>query len=148
MRTRTTIAALVAAGLLATLTACEDGTSTSSKPEAAKTSASTELTQEQRDAARKAAGLPTEPKAAERQAYLDALNAIDPRIIKPGKEDQAVSRGINQCSSIKSTPNDRAKLSQLALERFTVDTRLPEISTTETGGKIVDAVRAHICPDF
>jgi hypothetical protein len=100
------------------------------------------------DKVREAAGLPPSPKPEVRQAYLNALNAIDPRIIKPGKEDQAVSRGINQCSSIKSSPDDREKLVQSTLERFTITTRFPEIATPETGGKILDAVHKHICPDF
>lgn len=100
------------------------------------------------DKVREAAGLPPSPKPPARQAYLDALNAIDPRIIKPGKEDQAVSRGINQCGSIKSSPDDREKLVQATLERFTITTRLPEIATPETGGKVLDAVHKHLCPDF
>ncbi|MFE5658355.1 hypothetical protein ACFQ9H_19460 [Streptomyces sp. NPDC056517] len=91
-------------------------------------------------------GIPPEPDAQARQAYLDALNAIDPRIIKPGKEDQAVSRGRNQCSSIR-TIDDPAKLSALALDRFTITSRLPDIATPETGRAIVKAVRAHLCPD-
>ncbi|MFE0270827.1 hypothetical protein ACFWZY_01605 [Streptomyces sp. NPDC058992] len=95
------------------------------------------------DKAREAAGLPPEPDAATRRAFLDALNAIDPRIIKPGKEDQAVSRGLNQCSS---SSQDREQLVQQTLERFTVTTRLPEIATPETGGKILDAVHKHLCP--
>lgn len=98
--------------------------------------------------ARAAAGLPPEPSADTRKAYLDALNAIDPRIVKPGKEDQAVSRGINQCSSIKSTPDDRDKLVKLALDRFTITTRLPDINTPDTGGKILDVVHKNLCPTF
>ena len=101
-----------------------------------------------RNKAREAAGLPPEPAPEARKAFLAALNKIDPRIIKPGKDDQAVSRGLNQCSSIKTSPDDRDKLVQQALERFTVTTRLPEIATPETGGKILDAVHKHICPDF
>ncbi|WP_327162091.1 hypothetical protein [Streptomyces zaomyceticus] len=91
--------------------------------------------------------IPPKPEAAARQAYLDALNAIDPRIIKPSKEDQAVSRGLNQCSSIR-TIDEPAKLSALALDRFTITSRLPDIATPETGDAIVKAVRAHLCPDF
>lgn len=97
--------------------------------------------------AREAAGLPPEPTAKARQAYLDALNAIDPRIIKPGKEDQAVSRGSNQCRFIKDS-KDEAELAQSALERFTVNTRLPDIATRQTGNAIITAVHTHLCPDF
>ncbi|MFD3537601.1 hypothetical protein [Streptomyces sp. NPDC058664] len=92
-----------------------------------------------------AAGLPAKPDAATRQAYLDALNAVGPRIIKPDKEDQAVSRGINQCSS-NQDDRGRTKLATLALDRFTVTTRLSNIATSETGKAIVKAVRTHLCP--
>ncbi|MCZ7414299.1 hypothetical protein [Streptomyces sp. WMMC897] len=100
------------------------------------------------DSVREAAGLPPAPNPATERAYIDALNAIDPRIAKPGKDDQTVSRGLNQCSSIKNSPDDEAKLAQLALDRFTVTTRLPEISTPETGAKITEVVHTHLCPDF
>ncbi|WP_147481246.1 hypothetical protein [Streptomyces shenzhenensis] len=114
------------------------------KPESKPTSVSAE----DKAKAREAAGLPAEPSAEARKAFLDALNAIDARIIKPGKDDQAVSRGLNQCSSVKSSPDDTEGLAKSALGRFTIDTRFPEINTQETGKKIVDAVRKHLCPDF
>lgn len=150
---RATAAVVAACLLFAALTACESedtttAASASTTLEAAQSSSPAELTQKQLDDAREAAGLPPEPKAVERQAYLDALNAIDPRIIKSGKEDQAVSRGINQCASIKSAPDDRDQLIQSTLERFTVTSRLPDISNPDTGGKILDAVHTHICPTF
>ncbi|MGW3400149.1 hypothetical protein [Streptomyces zhihengii] len=100
------------------------------------------------DKIREAAGLPPSPKPDARAAYLAALNAIDTRIIKPNKEDQAVSRGINQCGSIKRHPEDKAKLAEWALDRFTVNTRLPEIATPDTGARINTAVHEHLCPDF
>lgn len=143
MRTRTITAGLAAAALL-TLTACSSEEATTvNKPAAADPPS---LSAEDKAKAREAAGLPPEPTADARKAFLDALNAIDARIIKPGKEDQAVSRGLNQCGSIKRTPDDREKLVQQTLERFTIDTRLPEIATAETGGKILDAVHKHLCP--
>ncbi|TXS50157.1 hypothetical protein EAO77_28010 [Streptomyces sp. t39] len=100
------------------------------------------------DKIREAAGLPPSPKPGARADYLAALNAIDVRIIKPNKEDQAVSRGLNQCGSIKRHPDDEAKLAELALDRFTVSTRLPEIATPDTGRRINTAVHEHLCPDF
>ncbi|MFC9949206.1 hypothetical protein ACFVIN_01335 [Streptomyces prasinus] len=140
MRTRITTAGILAA-LALTLTACssEEEPTVDNKP--------SKISAEDKAKAREAAGLPPEPDEAARKAFLDALNAIDPRIIKPGKEDQAVSRGLNQCSSIKDS-DDREKLARLALGRFTIDTRLPELNTPETGQKIVDAVHKHLCPDF
>lgn len=142
MRTRT-IAGILAA-LAITLTACSSEEPTVDDANSQPPS----LSAEDKAKAREAAGLPPEPSAEARKAFLDALNAIDPRIIKPGKDDQAVSRGLNQCSSIKSSPDDKTKLAQQALERFTVTTRLPEIATPDTGQKIVDAVHKHLCPDF
>ncbi|WUS96820.1 hypothetical protein OHA46_09030 [Streptomyces sp. NBC_00708] len=78
-------------------------------------------------AGRNAAGLPPEPSATARYAHLEALNKIDPRISKPGKEEQTVSRGTDQCGSIK-TVKDRAELIKLTLSRFTIDTRLPDLN--------------------
>lgn len=136
-------------GLLLALTAC--GTEATPDPAApvqgkpATTPAT--LSPDAKASARAAAGLPPEPTAETRAAYLAALNAIDPRIIKPGKEDQAVSRGANQCMSIKNT-KDEAKLATTALERFTVDTRLPNIANATTGKAINKAVHTHLCPDF
>ncbi|MFG2307653.1 hypothetical protein ACGFS9_03020 [Streptomyces sp. NPDC048566] len=144
MNTRTITAVTLASLALASLTACEseEKNAVDSKSQPPSISASDKAK------AREAAGLPPEPTAATRAAFLDALNAIDSRIIKPGKEDQAVDRGINQCSSIKATPDDTDKLAQLALDRFTVTTRLPDISNPATGTKIVEAVHKHLCPDF
>lgn len=160
MNTRSTITVALAV-LTFTLTACSstDGSSsadenvTGSVDSKASTTATPiqktpDVSDEDKAKARKAAGLPPEPNATTRQAYLDALNAIDPRIIKPGKDDQAVSRGINQCRFITTYADDHKQLVQSTLERFTIDTRLPEIATPETGEKIVDVVHKHLCPDF
>jgi len=104
--------------------------------------------QADRDKAREAAGLPPGPDEATATAYIQALNAIDPRIVKPGKDDRAVSRGLTQCGSIKASPDDRDKLVQSTLGRFTIDTRLPDINTPDTGAKILDVVHKYLCPDF
>ncbi|WP_166028492.1 hypothetical protein [Streptomyces chilikensis] len=145
MRIRTTFASVI----VATLTACGSG-STSPDPANAKsaTSQAPSISAEDLAKAREAAGLPPEPDAKARGAYLDALNAIDARIIKPGKEDQAVSRGMNQCRTVKDSPDDTQKLAEAALDRFTVNSRLPEIAIPATGEKITAAVRKHLCPDF
>ncbi|MFJ9826349.1 hypothetical protein ACIRSU_18550 [Streptomyces sp. NPDC101160] len=146
MRTKTTTG-LIAVTLTLTLTSCGSSDESTEKPATKPTATEANLSPEALASARAAADLPSEPDAKTRQAYLDALNAIDPRIIKPGKEDQAVSRGINQCSSIRTT-EDEARLAQTALQRFTVDTRLPDIASQETGRKINQAVHTHLCPDF
>ncbi|URM92849.1 hypothetical protein LUW75_10820 [Streptomyces sp. MRC013] len=141
MRTRTTTVGIVAALALA-LTACSGSTTADNG-----TSPEPSLSAQDWDKAREAAGIPPKPTAEVRKAYLDALTAIHPEIIKPGKEDQAVSRGLNQCSSIKGS-DDKAKVAQQALERFTITTRLPEIATPDTGKRLVDVVHTHLCPDF
>jgi hypothetical protein len=147
MRPRHITPAITTALLLA-LTACSSDTEEAKPVDKPKASDTPSVSAEDMAKAREAAGLPPEPTAEVRKAFLDALNAIDPRIIKPGKDDQAVSRGLNQCGAIKRTPDDREKLIQSTLGRFTIDTRLPEIATPETGGKILDAVHKHLCPDF
>ncbi|GHG05519.1 hypothetical protein ACFFSH_38685 [Streptomyces filamentosus] len=150
MRTTTTLIATAALALA--LTACGTADNPPSTPsdkqgaEAATEKPAT-LSPDAQASIRAAADLPQDPTADARKAYLDALNAIDRRIIKPGKEDQAVSRGINQCGSIKTT-QDEAKLAKTALERFTVDTRLPDIANAATGKAINKAVHTHLCPDF
>ncbi|MER7776017.1 hypothetical protein ABTZ21_13610 [Streptomyces sp. NPDC096191] len=132
-----------ATALALALTACsaEEGPT-------ADTAASRSAVAAQEEAARKAAGLPPEPSATARYRYLEALDAIDERISEPGTDEQAVSRGLNQCGSINATPDDTAKLAQQALERFTIDTRLPDINTVETGERLVQAVHKHLCPDY
>lgn len=154
MRIRTTLTATAVAALAAALTACGGSGSSGSTTPAGSANAkpatgqAPSISAEDLAKAREEAGLPPEPDAKARDAYLDALNAIDARIIKPGKEDQAVSRGINQCRTVKDFPNDTRKLAEAALDRFTVNSRLPEIATPETGEKITAAVRKHLCPDF
>ncbi|PWG08765.1 hypothetical protein DF268_35945 [Streptomyces sp. V2] len=141
------LAFLVVVGIIAS--SADDGDDKKKNSAAPSSSPSTPaLTDEQRASIAAAAGLPPEPDIATRKAYLDALNAIDPRIAKKGKDDQTVDRGRNQCSSIKNTPSDRDKLIQQTLERFTITTRLPDIATPQTGTKVLDAVHTHLCPTF
>lgn len=135
-------APLIAVGLLVGLTAC--GSRDDDKAAAAP---GRTVSEADRDAARKAAGLPEEPSAHARYAFLGALDAIDPRISKADMDERSVSRGLNQCGSIRTT-KDRAKLIELTLERFTIATRLPDINNADTGGRILDAVHKHLCPDF
>lgn len=144
MRTPTLTALAATTAALLALTGCGGGNS-SDKPDAGPTPTASALSDADLDAARKAAGLPPQPSAAARRAFLDALDAIDPRIAKPGKDDQTVSRGLNQCGSIKTTKDTDQLISQ-TLGRFTITTRLPDISTADTGGRVLDAVHQHLCP--
>jgi hypothetical protein len=109
-------------------------------------SSAPELTDEQRASIRADAGLPPTPNAADWAAYIKALDAIDPDIVH-GKEDKAVSRGINTCSAFKRYPGDRPKQVDVTRQRFTSPTS-PEGRGTATAEKILDATHKHICPDY
>ncbi|WP_405549714.1 hypothetical protein [Streptomyces microflavus] len=138
MRTRTT-AALIAATLLLTLTACgEDDT-------AAKPSAPPSLTAEERASVLAAAGLPdTTPE--QESAFVAALDKID-KDIAHGKADKAASRGRSQCQTIHDWPKDEAKQIDLATRRFTSPTH-PEGRTPAVAKKINQAAHHHLCPNF
>lgn len=142
MRTRhlTALATLAAAALLA---AC------SSTPEAndpMPTASAPELTDEQRASIREAAGLPPTPNPTDWAAYIKALDAVDPDIVH-GKEEKAISRGIDTCSGIKRYPGDTAKQAKTAAQRFTSPDH-PEGRDTTTGEKILNAAHKHICPTY
>ncbi|MFU0241680.1 hypothetical protein ACKI1J_38820 [Streptomyces scabiei] len=109
-------------------------------------SSAPELTDEQRASIRADAGLPPTPKAADWAAYIKALDAIDPDIVH-GKEDKAVSRGINTCSGFKRYPDDRTKQVKFTAQRFTSPTH-PEGRDTATAEKILDTAHRYICPDY
>ncbi|WP_405930334.1 hypothetical protein [Streptomyces sp. NBC_00827] len=140
---RTRHAAIAAAALLA-LSACTTDSSTDAK--ASPSSSAPSVSAADLAKAREAAGLPPSPEPAPRAAYIDGLNAIDPDIVH-GKDDKAVSRGINTCSSIKNFPGDGAKQIKLTGQRFSSPTH-PEGRDTATAEKILDLAHKHICPDF
>ncbi|MFF0103759.1 hypothetical protein [Streptomyces hirsutus] len=146
MRTRTTTAAALTVLALA-LTACGGGEEPTAEDHGGSRSAGTGA-KDAEDKAREAAGLPPEPSTTARYRFLEALDAIDRRISEPGTDEQAVSRGLDQCGSIKASPDDRDRLIRQTLERFAIPTGLPDINTPKTGGKILAAVHEHLCPDF
>ncbi|MEU5170693.1 hypothetical protein [Streptomyces mutomycini] len=146
MRTLTTIATLFAAGLLSTLTACSGDTSSTEGAKPVQSGDASEITPEQQAAARHPAGLPAEPNPAQRQVYLESLNAIDTDIVH-GKDDKAVSRGINQCGTVKTSPDDHIKLIKTTNSRFTSPNH-PDGHGTITAERILQVVRESICPDF
>ncbi|MFH8668819.1 hypothetical protein ACH4F3_28620 [Streptomyces anulatus] len=139
MRTRTTAAALITAGLLLTLTACGEDDA------AAKPSAPPSLTDQQRSSARAAAGMP-DPTPEQEAAFVAALNAIDKDIVHD-KADKAASRGRSQCQTIHDWPKDEAKQIDLATRRFTSPTH-PEGRTPAVAKKINEAAHHNLCPDF
>ncbi|MGW4728872.1 hypothetical protein ACWEQC_06775 [Streptomyces shenzhenensis] len=91
------------------------------------------------------AGLPPSPGPETRTAYIADLDAIDPDIVH-GKEDKAVSRGLNQCSSFKAT-TDRKKLVALTDYRFTSPDH-PYGHGTAIAEQILDVIHERLCPDF
>jgi hypothetical protein len=140
VRTRT--ASIAAALIITSLTACEDKGDMDSKPAATKS----DISQADRDKAREAAGLPAEPKGAQRQAFIDGLNAIDPDVVH-GKEDKAVSRGIDTCGILKRFPGDRAKQIDQSNRRWSSPMH-PEGHGLAKAAKILDVAHKNICPDF
>jgi hypothetical protein len=124
----------VAGLLLATLAACGSSPDSGSAPPASSTPApSNELD----------AGIPPKPDAAATQSYVNALNAIDPRIVD-GKAERAVDRGRNQCSSIQQFPSDQAKLVDLTRQRFSTSVDFGP----DAAARILAAVRKYICPTY
>lgn len=89
-------------------------------------------------------GVPPEPDQATAQAYIEALQAIDPDIVH-GEPEKAIDRGRNQCSSIHEAPNDQARLVELTRQRFTSPDQ-PEGFSVKAGQQILTAVRTYICP--
>ncbi|MFI9624535.1 hypothetical protein [Streptomyces sp. NPDC052042] len=124
---RAALIAVTAAALL-TLTACEDAVTTKPAP--------TETVD--RAAIEEAAGIPPAPTGADRDAYLAAIKAIDPRIVED--EGKAIDAGRNQCASLRrgSKKPDRA-----AAQRFGNDARP---LTDEQGKALNEALRKTICP--
>ncbi|GGN47536.1 hypothetical protein [Streptomyces fuscichromogenes] len=134
------LALVVVAGIIGVATGSDDDAK--DKPKA---STSATLTDEQRASAAAAAGIPPQPKAATRTAYLAALTAINPDIVH-GKPDTVVDRGLNQCSSYKTT-SDRDQLLKLTNLRFTSPDH-PEGFGLTTAAKILDVVHKRLCPDY
>lgn len=149
MRTHHTAAAMLAAALLA-LTGCAEGdaapASTSNEGKERPADAPAASRSVDPDAVRAAVGLPPEPKGAQRQAFLDGLNAIDTDIVH-GKDDKAISRGIDTCGIYKRFPGDAATQVEQTRKRWTSPTH-PEGRSLATATKILDVAHKNICPDF
>ncbi len=85
-----------------------------------------------------------EPDEATWKTYIADLVAIDPDIVH-GKEEKAVDRGRDQCSSISGGDLTRAKLVDLTRQRFTSPSH-PEGFGPEVAARILDVVHARLCP--
>ncbi|MEE1787569.1 hypothetical protein PUR71_32385 [Streptomyces sp. SP17BM10] len=90
------------------------------------------------------AGMPAKPGSDVTAKLVAALDAIDPAIVG-GKPDQAVDRARNQCQSMYQFPKDKAKLVELANQRFTAPDH-PQGFGPDKAAKINEALRATLCP--
>jgi hypothetical protein len=143
MRKHHAITILATSGILA-LTSCSSDPAlakTGTAPAPAPASSSPNP-----DTARAAAGLPAEPRGAQRQAFLDGLNAIDKDIVH-GKDDKAISRGIDTCGTIKNFPKDQAKQADQTNKRWTSPTH-PEGHGLAKAAQILTVVHTTICPTY
>ncbi len=133
MRARTAITTVALLAAAATLTACEEDT-TSSKPQADVASAAPspeqELTREQKDEALRSSGIPPKPTGAKRQQLLDALAEAAPDVVR--YEDKAIDAARNQCSAI--TGEGVKRVDWMASQRFTYK----DVITTEAQGKAIN----------
>ncbi|WP_164720969.1 hypothetical protein [Streptomyces sp. W1SF4] len=153
MRTHHAITILATAGLLA-LTGCSSSTTASPGPSAswvrdtgtAQPAPGASGASANPDAARSAAGLPAEPKGPQRKAFLDGLNAIDKDIVH-GKDDKAISRGIDTCAAIKAHTGDIPKQVEQTNQRWTSPTH-PEGHGEAKAAQILAVVHTTICPTY
>lgn len=123
-------AVLLAAAALLALTACSAEEKDVTKP------APTESVDHA--AIEKAAGIPPAPTGDARDAYLDAIAAVDPRIVED--EEKAIDAGRNQCSSLAGGGK---KPDWAAAQRFGNDSR----PLTDAQGKALNAaLRKTLCP--
>ncbi|MCX4782298.1 hypothetical protein [Streptomyces sp. NBC_01264] len=148
MRRHHVIIALSAAGILA-LTGCgsDSGAPNADKPSASTVPSAAPSSSPSADpsAARPDSGLPPSPAPAQRAAYLAALNAIDPEIVN-GKDDKAVSRGLDQCQSMKGEKDPAERVSG-ANQRF-IGPNHPNGFGPVKSGLIVAAVQTNLCPTY
>ncbi|MCX4780070.1 hypothetical protein [Streptomyces sp. NBC_01264] len=146
MRTHHTAAVLLAAAAIA-LTGCSSEPKPDAMPISSPSPAAPASTSSvDRDAARAAAGLPPEPKGAQRKAFLDGLNAIDKDIVH-GKDDKAISRGIDTCGLVKNFPGDLTKQVEQTEKRWTSPTH-PDGHGQVKAAQILAVSQAAICPTF
>ncbi|MEO3751259.1 DUF732 domain-containing protein [Streptomyces sp. B6B3] len=114
----------------------QDQTSTEGEP----------MSEEEREALLDEAGIAPEPDAATADAYLAALDAIDPEIDGDDPES-AISRGRDTCRTIHDHPDDRAQQIEQTNQRFTHPDH-PDGWGRETAERILDAAHEHLCPSY
>ncbi|WP_407835620.1 hypothetical protein ACE1OC_02765 [Streptomyces sp. DSM 116496] len=148
MRRHHVIIALTGAGILA-LTGCgsDSEAPTSGKPSTSTVPSADPSARPSADpsAARPDSGLPPSPAPAQRASYLAALNKIDPEIVN-GQDDKAVSRGLDQCQSMKGE-KDPTKRVAGANQRF-IGPNHPDGFGPVKSALIVAATQANLCPTY
>ncbi|MGA5069290.1 hypothetical protein ACPB9E_37045 [Streptomyces exfoliatus] len=137
---------LIIAAILA-LTSCGGSEEpTAEKPSAKHSTTGGTLSPDARESARAAAGLPPEPSPLDRGAFLAVLDTIDPDIVH-GKEDKAISRGLDTCALFKRFPGETAKQIAQTNKRWISPTH-PDGHSLAIAEKILDAAHKHLCRDF
>ncbi|MFE7094654.1 hypothetical protein [Streptomyces erythrochromogenes] len=142
MRTHQTATLLAAVALLA-LVGCS-----SSEPEAGAgpTPAATVPTATPTGpGATEAPGIPPAPTGDKRVIYLATLTGIDPEIVD-GKEDQAISRGRDQCTAMKDEKDPAKRIAQVE-QRFIGPDHPNGFGPTKSA-LILATVQANICPTY
>lgn len=91
-------------------------------------------------------GIPPEPDQATADAYIAALDAIDPGITR-GDRASAIDRGRDVCSTIRSHPDDRAHQVETTNQRFTSPDH-PDGWGPEVAEQLLDVVHQHLCPSY
>lgn len=94
-----------------------------------------------------AGGLPPKPSPQARRAFLAELQRIDPAIIGDKDPDRIVNRGRDQCSSVRTRPDDEAYLVKTTQLRFTTP-EYPDGIGAKKAARILRAVRKYICPGW
>ncbi|WP_448700583.1 DUF732 domain-containing protein [Streptomyces avidinii] len=88
---------------------------------------------------------PAGPTGDKRVIYLATLNGIDPEIVN-GKDDEAISRGRDQCTAMKDEKDPTKRVAQVE-QRFTGPGHPNGFGPTKSA-LILATVQANICPTY
>lgn len=91
--------------------------------------------------------IPPKPSPEKAAAFVAALEGINPELVEDRSAESLVSRGRDQCATIKDWPGDEAKWTWWAQQRFTSPQR-PEGYDAATANRIIKAARKYICPSY